>query len=213
MPPRQRVRRPPREQTRREILDAAGRAFARRGFHGASVETVAAEAGLSTGAVYSNFKSKEELFLTLYEERIERRARELRKAVTAGGGGADGLSSAAADVTAMFGQDRDWMLLYFEFALHAARDARFRRRFRALRARGLNELVQGIHDALHHVSGGAEGSVNIEELARATRAVGYGMALEHLLGEAKPNEAALGAALQLIFRGAVGAASADRGRE
>lgn len=199
MPPRQRIPRPPREQTRREILDAAARAFARRGFHGASVEAVAAEAGLSTGAVYSNFKSKDELFLTLYEERIERRARELREAVAAEGG-ASGLSSAAANVTAMFAEDRDWLLLYFEFALHAARDARFRRRFRALRAHGLNELTRGIQDGLRHA--GAEGSVDVEGLARATRAVGYGMALEHLLGEAKPDEAALGAALQLVFRGA-----------
>jgi AcrR family transcriptional regulator len=52
MPSRQRVRRKPREQTRREILDAAARAFAQRGLHRASVEAVAAEAGMSTGAVY-----------------------------------------------------------------------------------------------------------------------------------------------------------------
>jgi glyoxylase-like metal-dependent hydrolase (beta-lactamase superfamily II) len=64
-------------------------------------------------------------------------------------------------------------------------------------------------DARRRIDGGAEGSVDIKGLAWATRAVGYGMALEHLLGEAKPDEAALGAALQLIFRGAVGAASAD----
>lgn len=211
MPPRQRVPRPPREQTRREILDAAGRAFARRGFHGASVEAIAAEAGLSTGAVYSNFKSKEELFLTLYEERIARRARELREAVAAEGGGAAGLGSAAADVTAMFGQDREWLLLYFEFALHAARDARFRRRFRALRARGLGELEQGIEDGLRHAGGGA--SVDVGELARATRAVGYGMALEHLLGEAKPDDAALAGALRLLFRGALGAGAAGDGRD
>lgn len=198
MPRRQRTPRPPREQTRRAILDAAARAFARRGFHGASVETVAAEAGLSTGAVYSNFKSKEELFLTLYEERIERRARELREAVTAEGGGAEGLSSAAADVTTMFGRDRDWLLLYFEFALHAARDARFRRRFRALRARGLDELTQGIGEGLRHAGVVAD----VEQLARTARAVGYGMALEHLLGEANPDDAALGAALGLVFRGA-----------
>src|SRR5687767_7122304 len=160
MPPRQRVPRPPREQTRRDILDAAGRAFARRGFHGASVEAVAAEAGLSTGAVYSNFKSKEELFLTLYEERIERRARELREAVRAEGGGAEGLGSAAADVMAMFGNDREWLLLYFEFALHAARDPRFRRRFRALRARGLDELTRGIAEGLRHA--GAGGSADVD---------------------------------------------------
>ncbi|HEV2062573.1 MAG TPA: helix-turn-helix domain-containing protein, partial [Solirubrobacteraceae bacterium] len=98
MPPRQRVRRPPREQTRREILDAAARAFAQRGYHGASVEAVAAEAGLSTGAVYSNFESKEDLFLALYEERIGGRAREVRAAVGETGDPGEAVAAAARNV-------------------------------------------------------------------------------------------------------------------
>ena len=36
-----------------------------------SVEAISEDAGLSTGAIYSNFKGKEDLFLRLYEERIE----------------------------------------------------------------------------------------------------------------------------------------------
>src|SRR3712207_5400887 len=146
MPPRQRVRRPPREQTRREILDAAARAFAQRGLHGASVETVAAEAGLSTGAVYSNFKGKEDLFLTLYEERIAARARDLRAAVGEADDAGEALTAAAANVTRIFRTEPEWLLLYFEFALHAARDKAFARRFRAVRRRGLDQLQQGITD-------------------------------------------------------------------
>jgi AcrR family transcriptional regulator len=56
--------------TRRRLLDAAETVFARRGFHGASVEEIAREAGATTGAVYSNFAGKEDLFLALFEERI-----------------------------------------------------------------------------------------------------------------------------------------------
>ncbi|HZD71914.1 MAG TPA: helix-turn-helix domain-containing protein, partial [Actinomycetes bacterium] len=48
---------------------AARRVFARRGYHDASVEEVAEEAGFSKGAVYSNFTSKEDLFVTLLEQR------------------------------------------------------------------------------------------------------------------------------------------------
>src|SRR5687767_15901928 len=107
MSPRERVRRQPRAQTREELLDAAARVFARRGFHGASVEAVSEEAGFSTGAVYSNFESKEELFLSLYEERIQRRRRELREAVERSGGGAAGLASAAASVGEVFRRERD----------------------------------------------------------------------------------------------------------
>lgn len=199
MPPRQRVRRPPREQTRREILDAAGRAFAQRGFHGASVEAVAAEAGLTTGAVYSNFKGKEDLFLTLYEERIAARARDLRAAVGDADDPGAALASAAGNVTQMFRASPEWLLLYFEFALHAARDRAFARRFRAVRRRGLDELVRGIAAGLERA--GAD-PADAPPIARAVRAAGYGVALEHLLGETKRDDAVLEDALGLIFRGA-----------
>jgi AcrR family transcriptional regulator len=43
------------EQTRAQLLDAALPVFLRRGFHGASLDEIAEEAGYTTGAVYSNF--------------------------------------------------------------------------------------------------------------------------------------------------------------
>src|ERR1700686_5885218 len=59
-----------RALTRRRLFDGAEAVFARRGFHGASVEEIARESGATTGALYSNFASKEDLFLALFEERI-----------------------------------------------------------------------------------------------------------------------------------------------
>src|SRR6516225_6093976 len=58
--------------TREHLLQAAAVVFARDGFHGASLDDVAATAGFTKGAVYSNFKSKEDLFLAVLDERIER---------------------------------------------------------------------------------------------------------------------------------------------
>src|SRR5580698_9295265 len=56
-----------RRQTRDHLLDAAAQVLAERGFHGASLDEVAAAAGFTKGAVYSNFKNKEDLFLALLE--------------------------------------------------------------------------------------------------------------------------------------------------
>ena len=61
-----------RAMTREHLLQAAAVVFARDGFHGASLDDVAATAGFTKGAVYSNFKSKEDLFLAVLDERIER---------------------------------------------------------------------------------------------------------------------------------------------
>ena len=196
---RERVRRQPRAQTREELLDAAARVFARRGLDGATVEAVSEEAGFSTGAVYSNFESKEELFLTLYEERIQRRRRELREAVERAGGGAAGLASATASVGEVFRRERDWFLLYFEFSLYAARHPGFARRFEAVRQDGLKELADGLAEGLDHAGLGS--AADPVELARAVRALSHGLALERLLDEEGAQDAVLGRALGLIFRG------------
>ena len=60
-----------RQLTRTHLLAAAADVFARRGFHGASLDEVADAAGFSKGAVYSNFASKEDLFLALVQQRQE----------------------------------------------------------------------------------------------------------------------------------------------
>ncbi len=59
-----------RELTRKKILEAAERLFARHGFDGTSVDDVAEAAGYSKGAVYYNFESKDELFEALVEQEI-----------------------------------------------------------------------------------------------------------------------------------------------
>jgi TetR/AcrR family fatty acid metabolism transcriptional regulator len=56
---------------RRQILDAAVRVFARRGFHACRVSDVADEAGVAYGLVYHYFRSKEEVLDTLFVERWE----------------------------------------------------------------------------------------------------------------------------------------------
>ncbi len=56
--------------TRARLLDAAARVYARRGFAGATLEEVAAEAGFTKGAVYAHFGSKENLLLALLQEHL-----------------------------------------------------------------------------------------------------------------------------------------------
>jgi AcrR family transcriptional regulator len=195
----QRVRRLPRAETRRALLDAAARVFARQGLHGASVEAVSEEAGFSRGALYSNFKSKEDLFLALYEERIDRRRRELREVMQRAGDPAEGIAPASANVMQSLDREREWFLLYFEFVLHAARDAEFADRFERLREQGLAELADGVAAGLEKAE--LESTLEPADLALALKALSYGLTLERLVNEdAVPGEL-LGRVMELIFRG------------
>jgi AcrR family transcriptional regulator len=195
----ERVRRRPRAETRRDLLDAAARVFARQGLHGASVDAVSEEAGFSRGALYSNFKSKEDLFLALWEERIERRRRELREVMKRAGAPAAGVGPAAADVMQSLEREREWFLLYFEFVLHAARDQEFAERFERVREQGLGELAAGIADGLEKA--GLETSLDPVDLALALKALSYGLALERLANEDAVSHQLLGRVMELIFRG------------
>jgi len=58
------------------VLDAARRVFLARGYHNATLEQIADEAGFSKGVVYSQFASKADLFLALLDARIAERAEE-----------------------------------------------------------------------------------------------------------------------------------------
>src|SRR4030095_9654299 len=71
-------------QTRAQLMASARQLFLRRGFHAASLELVAEEAGFTIGAVYSRFGSKADLFLAILDEHIDRIVAE----VAQGAGGA-----------------------------------------------------------------------------------------------------------------------------
>lgn len=80
--PRRLTRAETKARTRARLLDAAAEVFARKGFNGASVEEIADRAGFSTGALYSNFGSKDELFMELLASRTGFRQAEAATIVT-----------------------------------------------------------------------------------------------------------------------------------
>lgn len=59
------------DRTRVALVQAAEVVFARDGFHGASLDSIAREAGYSKGAIYSNFDSKADLFLAVMDRLVE----------------------------------------------------------------------------------------------------------------------------------------------
>ncbi len=67
--------RPTRDDTRDKLFEAAARVFEEQGISGASIETIAAAAGFTRGAFYSNFASKDELIVAMLEDHVEQTIR------------------------------------------------------------------------------------------------------------------------------------------
>jgi AcrR family transcriptional regulator len=117
-----------RAKTRAALLDAAGRVFVERGFADASVEAIAAAAGYTRGAFYSNFESKEQLFAELFQEQIVSRYVEIAQgsADPAEWPTARELGAAAAAVQRH--PDGEWLFrLWLELFVRAGRDEKFRK--------------------------------------------------------------------------------------
>ena len=81
---------------REQLLDAAARVFARKGYSGTKIQDIVREAGLSTGAVYGRFGSKQDL---LREAVVRRTANAVRL-------GGDGFERVADVITGMASLDR-----------------------------------------------------------------------------------------------------------
>lgn len=115
-----------RARTRALVVEAAARVFAARGFAAASMEEIAAEAGFTRGAVYSNFADKAELFLTVLEEREERRAGEVAAIYARSESPAAFFAALQAAEPERTDDAEQWLLLRLEFWLYAMRHPNIR---------------------------------------------------------------------------------------
>jgi AcrR family transcriptional regulator len=119
-----------KDQTRERLLDAAQAIFMKKGFVAASVEDIAAAAGYTRGAFYSNFRSKGELFLELL-----RRDHEIMQAglnaIFEDASSREEMEARVLQYYSRLHLENKCFLLWVEAKLVAVRDGRFRVRFNA----------------------------------------------------------------------------------
>jgi AcrR family transcriptional regulator len=171
--------RPERQaRTRTELIDAAGRLFASQGFHATSVDAVAAEAGYTKGAVYSNFESKEDLFFATYERRLEERRRQFEAILEAAPTASEGLAEAARTAAARAEGGDGWLAVFFEFWAHVLRHPDLLSRFAKLHKRIVDPLEAGLIRLAQER--GQELPEDPRKLATARYAMELGLQLERL---------------------------------
>jgi AcrR family transcriptional regulator len=185
--------------TRRRMLDGAEAVFARSGFHGASVEEIACEAGASTGALYSNFAGKEDLFLALFEERVAADVRDYSQIAAEGATVEEQARGTADHWMAILRERPDYFPLFIEFWAYAIREPRLRERlgsqFAALRSSSARLFLDGAGQ--QGVSLSAEAG---ELVGMLINALGNGLALEKLADPEAVPDGLFGDMLVLIFQ-------------
>lgn len=167
-------------ETRARLLEAAQTVFARMGYHGSSIELIATEAGYSKGAVYSNFASKEDLFLELLRLHMDTDLSDVVRIVD-------------LEPEELFAAHTDWLrhmhtalpdlpAMVIELQLHARRSPEFAKAYYPLQDRKM-EIIADIIRKFFAASGQAP-PLDPLELAYITEALIHGLSLQRPLRKA-----------------------------
>lgn len=193
MTPAPRSRQDLQQETRDTLVVAAREVFARTGYHAASLEVIAREAGYSKGAVYSNFAGKAELFLAVMDANME-------AAVAAEGWDLrDPAEVDAADCEPVPEQLDELIqgmgLATLEFVAAAARDPRLRPQM----AERLRQLIEGYAGAATRAHPDGDDPLSDPERGALLAALDQGTALLMLGGTDLIDQRVLRTGLQRLL--------------
>jgi AcrR family transcriptional regulator len=184
-------------RTRAQLIDAAASVFARRGFAAASLDEVADEAGLTKGAVYSNFDSKEELFQAVIDERLNEPMLRLAEDLDTTGTFAERAMEGARMFVDIAQQERDLFLLALEHNIYVARHPEHAPAYSAR----YREQLAMVADLITEQSrrSGLSLPLAADEMAIAVEALSQGMALQRLADPERVPDDLLGRVYAILF--------------
>jgi AcrR family transcriptional regulator len=187
-------------QTREQLLAAAARVFARKGYTGASVDDIAEEAGFTVGALYSNFAGKQELFLAAFERHCDQDLAQVQALLAADLPLEQLLDAVSRQFGELGDEHRQWWLLSTELWLYAQRDPAARARLAALDHKVRTTIAAALQRQAART--GRPLPVPASDLAAAMLAVWQGLMQQRLVDPGAVRPEAIGAALTWLFNGA-----------
>jgi AcrR family transcriptional regulator len=197
-----------RAATRTELVEAAAKVFALEGYGAASVDQVAEEAGFSKGAVYSNFDSKEALFMALLEDQLAQTMPEV-SAATSEGTISERMQSLDRRIQLGGEPDGQMCLLYFEFWTYAMRNPAVRKRL----AHHYDEWREQLSDVVRKQAADLDVPLPHDAapaIASAALALSEGFVLQRLIDKEAFPDGSYGLLMELFLSGLIAlAASAD----
>ena len=170
-------------ETRRRLLEAAEAAFRRDGYHATSLDRIAAEAGFTTGAVYSTFDSKADVMLALIAARAARRLEVMREMIAQDSDPEDLLAEFSRRYAAQAAAEPDWSATLVEFMVVVGRDERLRARYAEHHDASREAIASAIRGALEKT--GVRLAMSPRQLATAMMSLNIGLTVEGLLAPAE----------------------------
>jgi AcrR family transcriptional regulator len=174
--------RPTRADVRRRLLDAALVVFAERGFADARLDDVAAAAGLTKGAIYSNFAGKDEVFFAMLDDQVRRRVDVVHAALATdrpGGRTPTTPHDVGRLLTRAFTEGREWQLVFIDFWLRAVRDPVVLEQFLAHRETLRGVIAASVTDIVGATQ--PEGALTADDVATVVLALCNGLAIEQYI--------------------------------
>jgi AcrR family transcriptional regulator len=200
-----------RAMTRQHLLDAAAIVFARNGFHGATLDEVATTAGFSKGAVYSNFKSKDDLFLELLDDRINREFAVVSEVLESGSHDKAEQFPRIREIlrSDMFWSE-DFITLWLEFVLYSRRNPEAQAKLAASLQRSrsqVQELIEHEYSAI-----GGTPKYPTRDLAEISLALFNGLGIDRLVNPSAVTDEMLDTTITFLYD-AMGVNGADESSE
>lgn len=174
--------------------------FRREGYHRASLDRIAAEAGFTTGAVYSTFDSKADVMLALLATRAELRRALWTEVLDSTSTVEDFVTEVARRFAHEVAAEHDWLAVSSEFMIVIGRDEELQPRYAALHEAGLAALTASIRTWLQRH--GERSAIEPRRLATVVAALNRGLVLEGLVAPAEVPEELIVEANLTLLRGA-----------
>jgi AcrR family transcriptional regulator len=204
---RTRAARAQQREARDELLTAALRVFARRGYRQAGVDEIATEAGYSKGALYWHFSGKEELLQALVEERIDFPMREMVALLGSAPPERDMSAEATKEFARQLAEQREALLLEREYWSLAIRDPDLHARYVERQMELRSALAVALKARARHL-GTPNMPMRAEDVARIVMSIIGGLTLDALAEPGSVRPELLGETLALIYAGLVAKAPA-----
>jgi AcrR family transcriptional regulator len=188
-----------KRETRQLLLESAVETFAQLGFHGASVDKIAENAGFSKGAFYAHFHSKEELFLAILEQQMQLHVNNVRQVIDQQQSLSHFIETMNEYFVSVRQENRTWSMLTMEFLLYAMREESVRHKWSNMITQSVEQISKAIEKLMSKEKHSS--TLSATEMAWTILSLENGLAIFYYISEDRVPLHLYGKALQnmLLF--------------